>query len=434
MKSRTIFQNNYNRLNGGSLIVEIMISFSLFILFTITTFTLYGSISKMKQWSLNELNQMYVLSKNIINNIDLKTSYYGNYSKIFSNKLFNLSKSDFQKSWGRTYCDQKFVLNTNNYSLIQNSYDIGNSNYSTDIEVRNGIVYLSADSSVSSKNDFFIFDSNNVNSIKLISSINTGPGVSGLEIAGPYAFLAQSSTVNQLQIIDIHDRYNPKIISQLRLPLPTSSTTPPFAKSIYYSNGYIYLGTEKWNGSELSIISVQDPYNPMVIGSYETNTLINDILVIDNKAYLATSDEKQMRVLDISNPSIPVLIDSFSPSGWQTQEGKAIDHFEENILLGRTVGGFNVQNNHELFVFSTSTSVKSKDIAGGVYGLLPRENKIFLITHNNGKEFQIFDSASMNKIYETGLNSNPVKMVCDDKDIYFATGDNKGFSFIKNNE
>ena len=434
MKSRTIFQNNYNRLDGGSLVVEIMISFSLFILFTITTFTLYSSISKMKQWSLNELNQMEVLSKNIINDVDLKTSYYGNYSKIFSNKLFSLSKSDFHKSWGRTYCDQKFVLNTNNYSLIQNSYDIGISNYSTDIEVRNGIVYLSADSSVSSKNDFFIFDSNDVNSIKLISSINTGPGVSGLEIAGPYAFLAQSSTVNQLQIIDIHDRYNPKIISQLRLPLPTSSTTPPFAKSIYYSNGYIYLGTEKWNGPELSIISVQDPYNPIVIGVYETNTLINDILVIDNKAYLATSDEKQMRVLDISNPSIPVLIDSFSPSGWQTQEGKVIDYFEENILLGRTVCGFNVQNNHELFVFSTSTSVKSKDIAGGVYGLLLRENKIFLITHNSGKEFQIFDSASMNKIYETGLNSNSVKMVCDNKNIYFATGDSKGFSFIKNNE
>lgn len=434
MKSRTIFQNNYNRLNGGSLIVEIMISFSLFILFTITIFTLYSSISKMKQWSLNELNQMEILSKNIINNINLKTSYYGNYSKIFSNELFSLSKSDFHKSWGKAYCDQKFALNTNNYSLIQSGYDIGSSNFSTDIEVRNGIVYLSADSSVLLKNDFFIFDSNDVNSIKLISSINTGPGVSGLEIAGPYAFLAQSSTVNQLQIIDIHDRYNPKIISQLRLPLPTSSTTPPFAKSIYYSNGYIYLGTEKWNGSELSIISVQDPYNPIVIGSYETNTLINDILVIDDRAYLATSDEKQMRVLDISNPSIPVLIDSFSPSGWQTQEGKIIDYFEGNILLGRTVGGFNVQNNHELFVFSTSTNIKSKDIAGGVYGQLLRENKIFLITHNSGKEFQVLDSASMNKIYEIGLNSNPVKMVCDNKNIYFATDDGKGFSFIKNNE
>jgi hypothetical protein len=247
-------------------------------------------------------------------------------------------------------------------------------------------------------------------------------------------YTAQASTINQLQILDIHDRYNPKLISQIKLPLPTSSTTPPFASSIHYSKGYIYLGTEKWNGYELSIVSVQDPYNPMVVGGFETNTLINDILVIDNKAYLASSDEKQMRVLDVSNPSNPILINSFSPSGWQTQEGKILESFESAIALGRTVGGFNVQVNHELFIFPTSTPMKSKDIAGGVYGLLLRDKYVLTLTHNNGKEFQVFDTESMNKVLDFELGSNPVKMVCDNDNIFFATGDSNGFIFLKKDE
>jgi hypothetical protein len=377
---------------------------------------------------------METLSKDILNNINLGDIYYGNYTKIFLNKLFSISKTNFVDSWGKTYCDPKLKFDIKNYSLNQNNIDIGILNHSTDVEVRNNIVYLSADSSVSSRGDLFIFDTNDVNSIKLISSINTGPGVSALEVVGPYVYTAQASTINQLQILDIHDRYNPKLISQIKLPLPTSSTTPPFASSIHYSKGYIYLGTEKWNGYELSIVSVQDPYNPMVVGGFETNTLINDILAIDNKVYLASSDEKQMRVLDVSNPSNPILINSFSPSGWQTQEGKILESFESAIALGRTVGGFNVQVNHELFIFPTSTPMKSKDIAGGVYGLLLRDKYVLTLTHNNGKEFQVFDTESMNKVLDFELGSNPVKMVCDNDNIFFATGDSNGFIFLKKDE
>jgi hypothetical protein len=104
------------------------------------------------------------------------------------------------------------------------------------------------------------------------------------------------------------------------------------------------------------------------------------------------------------------------------------------IALGRTVGGFNVQVNHELFIFPTSTPMKSKDIAGGVYGLLLRDKYVLTLTHNNGKEFQVFDTESMNKVLDFELGSNPVKMVCDNDNIFFATGDSNGFIFLKKDE
>jgi len=425
MKSQITYQNR------GFLTVEIMLSFSLFILFTISTFTLYFSIQELKIWSIKELYKMEDLVKKMDKRIDLVRTKYGNDTYILSNDLFSISESDYVNAWGRNSCNPRFVFDVDKVKYYSNGIDLGILNYSTDIEVRNDIVYLVADSSVHSKNDFYIIDAKDDMNLKVISSLNTGPGVSAIEVAGPYAFLAQASTINQLQIIDIHDRSNPKLVSQLKLPLPTATSSAPFASSIFYSNKHIYLGTEKWNGAEFSIISVSDVYNPTVVGTFETNTLVNDIYVRDQKVYLATSDEKQMRILDISNMSNPILTDSFSPSGWQTQEGKVIDYFEGNIGFGRTVGGFNVVNNHESFIFSSTTLISSKDIPTGVYGINIHQSSVSILTHDIGHEFQVFDSNLKKKTFDLPLNSRPVKMACDGESIFFATGDSNGLSFIR---
>jgi hypothetical protein len=423
MKSPITSQNN------GFLIMEVMIAFSLFILFTLSTFTLITSMQQLKVWSINELIKIEKAIYDIDNRIDISLEDYGNDTVIFINKLFKISDSNYQNSWGRDSCNTRITFNPNHILYLNTGVDLGSGNPSTDIEVRNSIVYLTADSTTVPRSDFFIIDSKNGN---ILSSLNTGPGLSALEVAGPYAFVAQASTVNQLQIIDIHDRLLPIRISQLKLPLPTSTTTPPFATAIFYSNGYVYLGSTKWNGQEFAIIDVSNIFDPKVVGMFETNTLINDIYVRNNRAYLATSDEKQMRVLDVSDKTNPILTDSFSPSGWQTQEGKILDYFEDSIGLGRTVGGFNVTGNHELFISSTTTL--SKDIPGGVYGILMRSPYVYILTHASGKEFQIFNSTLSTKIFELSLQSYPVKMICDGSTLYFATGDSRGISILKTHE
>src|SRR4051812_6257523 len=100
-----------------------------------------------------------------------------------------------------------------------------------------------------------------------------------------------------------------------------------------------------------------------------------------------------MKILDISNPGAINIASQFSPSGWETQVGKTISFFEGNITLGRTTGGFNVTKNHELFAFSsTSDQTTSRDVAGGVYGILDRNN-FYIATKSPGHEFQIWDES-----------------------------------------
>lgn len=422
--------------------MEVMLAFSLMTIFTITTFTFNASMQELHSWSLNALDNLKkniedidVLVNSGFTNIDnIHVSLFGNDTKIFSSGSISLAHSDYKNAWGRDSCYPDIVLSESNPVYFSEGIDIGVSNISSDIEVRNGVVYLTADSALSSEHDLFIIDARDLLDLKIISSINTGPGISSIEVAGPYIFLAQSSTVNQLQIIDISDRENPYLISQIKLPLPTATTTAPFAVSVFYSKGYVYLGTTKWNGPEFSIIDVSDTYNPVVIGTFETNTLINDIYVRDDMAYIATSDNEQMQVLDISNKSNPVLVYSFSPTGWQTQAGKTLSYFEGNLGLGRTVGGFNVTTNHEAFIFSTEPDTEisfSKDVPGGVYGMLMRNKMIFLLTHFDSEEFQIFNEELTEKMYTLDLDAKPPRMTCDKSDIYFATGNSKGLSILK---
>lgn len=398
------------RYRAGLLTFEILISISLFSIFTISIIYLDKSIDSMKLWSINELEKMNA----------------GNLGD------FNIIRSDYIESWGGDNCDRNISINENG-KYIDDGYDIGSGNMSTDIEVRNSIIYLSANSSTVSDSDLFIIDTSNATSTKLLSKINTGSGINAIALAGPYIYIAQASTAKQLQILDIKDRHNPMMVSQLKLPTPNASTTPPISKSIAYSKGYIYLGTPKWNGAEFSIIDISNVYDPRVVGILEIGSQVNDIKIQNNTAYIATSDINQMQVIDISNKSNPIRIGTFSSSGWQTQEGKYIDIYGNDLILGRTVGGFNITSNHELFILSTTTLniSKSIDIPGGVYSISVHNGQNIILTHQYGHELQVWDRQMNNKIFEIPINTNASVFSCDNGDIYFSTANSRGFSIFK---
>ncbi len=427
----------------GFLSVEIMIALSLFTLFSISTFTLSTTMQDMKLWSLKRLD----LIKESVEVMDgalrddspsTTASLYGNDSVFLNSQLFSAVKSNYINGWGSSNCSPRIDFDKTKVEYFDSGVFLGAGNASTDIEARNSIAYVTADSASQSLSDIFIIDAKDFNNSTIISSLNTGPGLSSIAVAGPYLYVANTGTLSQLQIIDIHDRVSPRIVSQLKLSLPEASTTPPRASSVFYRNGYVYLGTNKWDGPEFYSIDVTDPLLPKIVGSFETNTLVNDIYVYDDRAYLATSDEKQMRVIDTKDKSNLILVNSFTSSGWQTQQGKVIEYFENTMGFGRTVGGINQISNHEAFMFSTSNATSSvmpveysKDIPGGVYGFLIRNPYIYLLTHALGEEFQVWNTDFTSKIYSKSLGNMSVAMSCDWSNIFFATGDEKAIAVLK---
>ena len=296
----------------------------------------------------------------------------------------------------------------------------------TDLEVRNGTAYVSTDSAIASDPDLFIIDIHDHNNPILLSSINTGPGISSVVLAGKRIFAAAASTANQLHIIHLDSLSLLSLEKKFKLPLPYATATPPFGSSIFYKNGLVYLGTEKWDGDEFSIIDVNNPTIPNKIGGFETGSKINDIFIHDKFAYIADSDHDQLRVLDLNNIANPTVANSFSSSGWNRQEGKTISFFENRLALGRTSGGFDISADHEVFAFATTSSTtleqfSSLNIPGGVYGIVADRTRLYLATREVDKEFRIMNlefGISTSTGITFSLPVAPQTITCDNDRLY----------------
>lgn len=294
----------------------------------------------------------------------------------------------------------------------------------THLEVRNQIAYISADSAVASDPDLFIVDFHDPALPAVVSSINTGPGISSFVVAGRRIFAAAASTAAQLHVIRLDGLSKPVLESKYQLVLPYATATPAMASAIAYKRGKVYLGTEKWDGEELSLIEVTDPAHPVRRSGFEIGSKVNDILVVDSLAYLASADLGQLRIVDFHDLANPRLVGTFSPSGWSRQEGKSILFFEGALGLGRTSGGFNLTSDHEVFVWATTSaenliSPTSLDIAGGVYGIVADRSHFYLATRQAGRELQIFDrNLSIASSSAFTLPISPQSLTCDNDKIY----------------
>ena len=294
----------------------------------------------------------------------------------------------------------------------------------TDFQIRDGVAYISSDSSTASDPDLFVIDFRDIARPKVLSSINTGPGISAITLAGNRVFAAADSTSAQLHVIRLEDATGiapgPTSLvleKKYKLPLPEASTTPSHGSAIFFYKNKIYLGTDKWDGEELSIIDVTDLVNPAKISGFETNGKVKDIFVHSGFVYVAGSDQQQFRTLNVSDPTNPRIVSSLSPSGWSRQEGTAISLFENAVDFGRTSGGFNIVADPEFLTASSSI-----DIPGGVYGIIQDRFHTYLATRQIDKEVQMFINGSSTPILAFSLPVAPQKMTCDGNRIYILAG------------
>jgi hypothetical protein len=265
--------------------------------------------------------------------------------------------------------------------------------YVTSAVGRNGYVFVTADSNIQSDPDLYILKDGMVE-----GALTTGPGLRDIAVIKGYAYVANTSSISQVQKIDISNLLSPHVVASYAF----AST----GNAIRFDQDKIYVGAEKAYTPELVVLDK----NLKLQSSYETNSQVNDIYVTD-KVYVAASDINQLHIIGQS---------TFSPSGWETQQGKVLVASGSQIYFGRTVGGFNNKNNHELFLLG-STSV---DIGTGVYGLLSSEDIFFVA----GKGVQVWRKP-FTYVYTIPLMSDAVSLSCD-KDVLII-GTKTGLSIIK---
>lgn len=434
------FHSKNNNVCRGFLVLEAIIALALFLLSVFSTVALSWDARRM----FDEAGERSVLLDSVSSitmntaTFDAQSAHaaYGNDAMIAtfasSSDSWSLLEADTFSAYGKDTCPPVLSFSNLVSPATSVALPISAANAITGLVVKDGFAYVSTDSNVSSDPDLFIFDMSDSANPRLMSSLNTGPGLAGLSVAGPYVFAADDSSAEQLQIIDIHDRSHPALLAQAKVPLDIASSTAPDASAVFYDKGFAYLGTEKGDSPELTVWSVADPAHPQLAGRYEIGSKVEAIAVDGARAYVASSGADQLMAFDVSDPTHPALISVSTPSGWQTQSGQALDVFENDVALGRDTGGFNNTSNPEFVLYDGSgfAQKSSFDEPGGVYALIARPPHFLVLTRRTTSQFRSDDASGTTSAAYT-IPGIPAALSCDWGNVYVASNDDPSITLIK---
>jgi type II secretory pathway pseudopilin PulG len=252
----------------------------------------------------------------------------------------------------------------------------------TSIDEFRHYVYLTSNpGTANNKAELYIyeFDETN-NSLTEVSSLDLGKdgngangvkfGLNDIDVIEDYAFVASASTTAQLQVIDISSSTNPILKWKVGLPGVSPTGSFPGGRRVYYYNDRLYVGINETNGPEFHIFDVQNVASqpPQHLGSLELTHNIHEIVVRDEYAYIASSDNNhELMAINISTPSSLVHPDS-SKLGYDadgSNNGSALYVTNDRVYLGR------VQNNpkkDEFLILSRATVLDNTVTTDGLLG------------------------------------------------------------------
>lgn len=321
---------------------------------------------------------------------------------------------------------------TNPQSL--GSADVGQNNGGTDIDIFNGKAYVTADASAANKHDFYIVDvtNPNVNNLPILDSVNTGPGLKAIHVAGNYAYVANGSINGQLQIVDLQS--SPLAFINFKITAVTGSGAQALGSSIFYKDGYVYLGlTTTASGPEFNIIDVTNPASPVWKSGYLIGHDINSIYVRGIYAYIASPDNAELIILNISDPTNPTLVYKLDLSD-NSANGKSINIVGNNLYLGRTQGSSPATKEFQIInILNPSAPVLGNaiDVGTTVNAVAIRDNLAFMLTADTNLGFQIWNLNTLTMYGSKNVQQTSTGgMDCEGNYIYIAQKSNKALQII----
>lgn len=183
-----------------------------------------------------------------------------------------------------------------------------------DVRVKDNIAYFpSKVDDITSKLD--ILDVSNPANITLLGSVSyTLPysvyGVSPVNIIldGDYAYIAMYC--GGFVVIDTSDKENPQLVSSYSTGCGGWGQA---MHSLLIDGDIMYVGWDYNYG--LGVFDISDPYNPTKITNRGGISFARKLTKKDNYVFVSTYYGGYIRIFDVSNPAVPVLVNSIKTYG-----------------------------------------------------------------------------------------------------------------------
>lgn len=250
----------------------------------------------------------------------------------------------------------------------------------SEIEVRDGIAYIAASSS-----GLLLVDVTEPTSPVLVGGLDTPGNALRVALDGDLALIADHR--GGLRLVDIGDPEDPREISSMDFSRPVDEAVP--------IGGYAYVATF----STVRIIDISRPSDPVSVGSFQPNTIVNVITIHGDLALIGTSF-RGLQIYDATHPTDPVWLGEHNTV---EDEYKAIVVNGDQVFLGPL--GVSV-----LDISNPSDPVRTTHRSTGSNGNYARGLAMvgdLLIVANEGDGLLVFDFSSGQYLSEMGSYDVP---------------------------
>lgn len=266
---------------------------------------------------------------------------------------------------------------------ILSTADGGTGSKGTDVFYSNGKAYVTSSAASAGKEDLFIFDVTDTSHPTLLGSLNIEQGLKSVTVSGNYAYVIEDGS-SDFFVVDVTNSAAPVKIAKINL-------NNAAGKYVMVRGNYVYATTAQSSANpEFFVIDVSTPGSPSVVASLEIGADVNEVNVLQNIAYLATSaDGKELDLIDVSDPLNPFEISNGYYDAVGSADGRAVQaKNKQRIYLGRTDS---TNNNFLILDASDPSNITlrgSKDTGTDILSLISVETLSFLGTSDTNEEFQ----------------------------------------------
>ena len=242
--------------------------------------------------------------------------------------------------------------------------------------------------------DFVVVDISNPASPSQVGSLSLSGGPEDISVAGDYAYVASDSNSQELQIIDISTPSSPSLVGTFNNPGNSNMW------AVYAVGTTVYLGRDSGSGSEFYIVNASAPALPVLVGSVDIGSDVNDIWVSGSYAYLAT-DGDELQVVDISAPISPSVVADINLSSGDN--GEAIAGNGDTVILGR-IGSTGRFHTIDISTPTSPSELDSYNIGDDIrdVALTSDAAYAFVVGDENDFEFVVLDISTPSSITLAG--------------------------------
>lgn len=266
---------------------------------------------------------------------------------------------------------------------VVGSADAGSGSKGSDVFYLDGKVYVTDSASSATKPDLYIFDVVDPLHPSLLGQLNIEQGVKSVTVAGNYAYVIEEGSPDFF-VIDVSNSAEPVKVAKLTL-------SGGNGRYVMVRGAFVFVTTAiNSTGPEFFVIDINMPTSPTVVASLEIGGDINEVNVLKNTAYLATSvNAKELIAVDVTTPTSPAITGWYDAPG--TADGKAVHAKSNNrVYLGRTKS-----SDEEFFILDASnptviTSRGSTDVSDTIHSLMTAATLTFMGTADTNSEFQVY--------------------------------------------